>query len=158
MDRPQDQSQEPEQQPEQRQEQRQEQQEKDFQTRRQNAVYQGASEAVIAIPVAALFGYWVDGYFDTGPVFLLIGFAVGFASFTVRLIRLGRWVEGEDSGRDASANGQDAATGSRQKKGRKLCFGGSPWRPATPRPLRNSRTSCSCADASVVRKHLPSPL
>ena len=61
-------------------------------------MYQGAFEAVIAILVAVLFGYWLDGYFDTAPVFLLIGSAIGFASFTVRLIRLGRWVEQEDSG------------------------------------------------------------
>lgn len=60
-------------------------------------MYQGAFEAVIAILVAALFGYWLDGYFDTAPVFLLIGVAIGFASFTVRLIRLGRWVEQEGS-------------------------------------------------------------
>jgi F0F1-type ATP synthase assembly protein I len=57
-------------------------------------VYQGAFEAVIALLVAVFVGYWLDGYFDTTPVFLLIGFAVGFASFTVRLVRLGRWVEG----------------------------------------------------------------
>ncbi len=69
-------------------------------------MYQGAFEAVIAILVAALFGYWLDGYFDTAPVFLLIGSAIGFASFTVRLIRLGRWVEG--TGKDSNS-GSDAA-------------------------------------------------
>jgi F0F1-type ATP synthase assembly protein I len=58
-------------------------------------VYQGAFEAVIALLVAVFFGYWLDSYFGTTPVFLLIGFAIGFASFTVRLIRLGRWVEQE---------------------------------------------------------------
>jgi F0F1-type ATP synthase assembly protein I len=67
------------------------------QSRRQGAVYQGAFEAVIALLIAAGFGYWLDGYFDTAPVLLLIGTAIGFASFTVRLIRLGRWMHGADS-------------------------------------------------------------
>jgi F0F1-type ATP synthase assembly protein I len=64
--------------------------------RRQGAVYQGAFEAVFALLIAAGFGYWLDGYFDTAPVLLLIGTAIGFASFTVRLIRLGRWMHSAD--------------------------------------------------------------
>ncbi len=67
------------------------------QGRRQGAVYQGAFEAVFALLIAAGFGYWLDGYFDTAPVLLLIGTAIGFASFTLRLIRLGRWVHDADS-------------------------------------------------------------
>jgi F0F1-type ATP synthase assembly protein I len=67
--------------------------ERDFETRRQGAVYQGAFEAVIALLVAVFTGYWLDGYFDTTPVLLLVGFVIGFTSFTVRLVRLGRWVE-----------------------------------------------------------------
>jgi F0F1-type ATP synthase assembly protein I len=63
--------------------------------RQQGAVYQGAFEAVIALLIAAGFGYWLDGYFDTTPWLLLIGTAIGFASFTVRLIRLGRWMRDE---------------------------------------------------------------
>jgi len=73
------------------------------QDRRQGAVYQGAFEAVIALLIAAVFGYWLDGYFDTAPWLLLIGTAIGFASFTVRLIRLGRWMRESDpdaAGRD----------------------------------------------------------
>lgn len=65
--------------------------------RRQGAVYQGAFEAVIALLIAIGFGYWLDGVFDTAPVLLLVGTAIGFASFTVRLIRLGRWMKGADS-------------------------------------------------------------
>ena len=67
------------------------------QTRGQGAVYQGAFEAVIALLIASGFGYWLDGYFDTAPWLLLIGTAIGFASFTVRLIRLGRWMKNESS-------------------------------------------------------------
>jgi F0F1-type ATP synthase assembly protein I len=66
------------------------------QDRRQGAVYQGAFEAVIALLIAAGLGYWLDGYFDTTPWLLLMGTAIGFASFTVRLIRLGRWMKDEN--------------------------------------------------------------
>ena len=73
-------------------------------SRRQGAVYQGAFEAVIALLIAVGFGYWLDGYFDTAPWLLLIGTAIGFASFTVRLIRLGRWMKGEYSGDSAETD------------------------------------------------------
>lgn len=67
-------------------------------------MYQGAFEAVIAFLVAALFGYWLDGYFDTTPVLLLVGIVIGFASLTVRLIRLGRWVEEESNPNNAQSS------------------------------------------------------
>jgi F0F1-type ATP synthase assembly protein I len=67
------------------------------QNRGKGAVYQGAFEAVIALLIAIGFGYWLDGYFDTAPWLLLVGAAIGFASFTVRLMRLGRWMKGENS-------------------------------------------------------------
>lgn len=84
--------------------------ERKFETRRQGAVYQGAFEAVIALLVAALFGYWLDGRFGTAPVLLLVGIAIGFTSFTVRLIRLGRWVReaGPDAGGESASGPDDA--------------------------------------------------
>ena len=57
---------------------------------RQGLAYQGAFEAVIAILIAAGIGLWADQYFDTSPRYLLIGTVVGFASFVLRLVRLGR--------------------------------------------------------------------
>ena len=80
----------------------QDQQEKEPQTRQsrearqQGAVYQGAFESVISILVAGGIGYWLDGYFDTEPLLLFIGLAIGFASFTVRLVRLGRSIHRAD--------------------------------------------------------------
>jgi F0F1-type ATP synthase assembly protein I len=56
---------------------------------RQGLAYQGAFEAVIAILIAAGIGLWADQYFDTSPRYLLIGTVVGFASFVLRLVRLG---------------------------------------------------------------------
>ncbi len=77
------------------------------QGRRQGAVYQGAFEAVIALLIAVGFGYWLDGYFDTAPWLLLIGTAIGFASFTVRLMRLGRWMKGGDSDESSELDSSD---------------------------------------------------
>ena len=64
--------------------------EKKSQTRSKKAIYQGGSEAGFAVLIAAGIGYWLDGYFDSAPIGLLIGIAVGFASFTLRLVRLSR--------------------------------------------------------------------
>ena len=75
--------------------------------RRQGAVYQGAFEAVFALLITAGFGYWLDGYFDTAPWLLLIGTAIGFASFTLRLIRLGRWMKGGESGESDESEESD---------------------------------------------------
>ncbi|MGH0029157.1 MAG: AtpZ/AtpI family protein [Myxococcota bacterium] len=61
--------------------------------RRQGLAYQGAFEAVIAILIAAGIGLWADGRFDTSPRYLIIGTIVGFGSFVLRLLRLGRQLQ-----------------------------------------------------------------
>ena len=50
--------------------------------------YQAALEAVFAIPIALGLGYWADRQFGTAPVILLVGLALGFATFVVRLSRM----------------------------------------------------------------------
>ena len=60
---------------------------------RQGLAYQGALEAAVAIPIAAGIGYWIDTRFETTPFGLLIGTAVGFAAFVLRLLRLGKQLE-----------------------------------------------------------------
>jgi F0F1-type ATP synthase assembly protein I len=51
--------------------------------------YQGAFEAVISILVGAGLGAWADHGFGTSPILLLVGLAVGFGAFVLRLVRLG---------------------------------------------------------------------
>lgn len=63
------------------------------QARRQNLAYQGAFEATVAILICAGIGLWLDGRFDTSPLWLLVGTALGFASFVLRLLRLGRQLQ-----------------------------------------------------------------
>jgi F0F1-type ATP synthase assembly protein I len=57
---------------------------------RDGAAYQGALEAVFAILIAGGIGYWADGRFGTSPWLLILGFAIGFASFVLRLFQMGR--------------------------------------------------------------------
>ncbi len=75
--------------------------EKEVDARRHGRAYQGAFEAVFAILVAAGIGYWADDRFDTTPRYLLIGIAIGFCSFVVRLLRLGRDLHGANDAGDA---------------------------------------------------------
>ena len=65
--------------------------------RRQGLAYQGAFEAVVAILIAIGIGYWADQHFGTSPRYLLIGAVVGFGSFVLRLLKLGRRLE-QDAG------------------------------------------------------------
>jgi F0F1-type ATP synthase assembly protein I len=60
--------------------------------RRQAAAYQGSFEAVFAILIAAFVGNLADDHFGTAPRYLLVGFAIGFASFVMRLVKLGRFL------------------------------------------------------------------
>jgi F0F1-type ATP synthase assembly protein I len=55
--------------------------------------YQGALEAVLSIPIGMGLGYLADHHFGTGPLFLLLGLAGGFASFVLRISRLRALVE-----------------------------------------------------------------
>jgi F0F1-type ATP synthase assembly protein I len=50
--------------------------------------YQGALEAVLAIVIMAVIGAYADSHFDTAPVLFLVGLAIGFGSFVLRLLRL----------------------------------------------------------------------
>jgi F0F1-type ATP synthase assembly protein I len=64
------------------------------------AADQGALEAVLAVVIASLFGYWVDGRLGTSPAFMLVGLVLGFAAFCLRLFRLRDLMAGpQDEGR-----------------------------------------------------------
>jgi len=56
------------------------------------AAYQGATEAVLAIVIAALIGYWADERYGTAPRWLIVGVVIGFSSFVLRLVRMGKLV------------------------------------------------------------------
>jgi F0F1-type ATP synthase assembly protein I len=79
-------------------------------TRRAGAAYQGALEAVFAILISGGAGYWVDARFGSAPLGLLVGLAIGFGAFVLRLFRLGRQLERaagpEPSGAERSENGK----------------------------------------------------
>lgn len=71
--------------------------------RKQGLAYQGAFEAVFAILIAAGLGLWADDHFGTSPRYLFIGTAIGFASFVLRLLRLGRQLQADGDGKDGGS-------------------------------------------------------
>jgi F0F1-type ATP synthase assembly protein I len=72
---------------------RQGQNEEGRSSRRKGAAYQGAFEAALAILIAGFAGKFADDHFGTAPRYLLIGFFIGFCSFVLRLVRLGRYLQ-----------------------------------------------------------------
>jgi hypothetical protein len=52
------------------------------------SAYQGAIEAVIAMAICLLVGWWVDDRFGSGPFGLFAGMVVGFAALLLRLLRI----------------------------------------------------------------------
>jgi len=55
--------------------------------------YQAGLEAIFALGVAAGLGAWADSRYDTAPILLLAGMAVGFGSCVLRLLRYQRTQE-----------------------------------------------------------------
>ena len=73
-------------------------------SRNPGSAYQGAFEASIALALCVGAGVWADDSLDTSPWFLLAGLGIGFAAFTVRLIRLAG--EQGETGHDDQESGQ----------------------------------------------------
>jgi F0F1-type ATP synthase assembly protein I len=55
-----------------------------------SSAYQGVFEAVGSILIACAVGFWVDRRFETAPIGVLAGAAIGFGAFVLRLMRLGK--------------------------------------------------------------------
>ncbi len=72
--------------------------------------YQAALEAVFAILIGILGGYYVDRWLGSAPVGLLVGVLIGFGSFVLRLVRLAGQLErlaaegGDEAGREEPAS------------------------------------------------------
>ena len=81
-------------------------------SRSAGGAYEGAFEAVGAILIATGLGYWVDQRYETEPTGLLIGAAVGFGAFVLRLFRLGRTLQaGFEESQMNSSDGAQAPPG-----------------------------------------------
>lgn len=52
------------------------------------SAYQGAIEAVVAMVVCALAGWWIDGRLGSEPIGLFVGMGIGFTAFLLRLLRI----------------------------------------------------------------------
>lgn len=60
------------------------------------SAYQGAVEAVLAVVISGLAGTWVDRRFGTEPTGFLVGMAIGFAAFGLRMWRMRNLMGGTD--------------------------------------------------------------
>jgi F0F1-type ATP synthase assembly protein I len=75
--------------------------------------YQAGLEAIFALALAVGIGFWVDSRYDTLPVFLLAGTAVGFGACVLRLLRHQRELDkrgGEIGGGPGGGGTGDDAT------------------------------------------------
>lgn len=52
------------------------------------SAYQGAIEAVVAMVICALAGWWIDRRLGSEPWGLFVGMAFGFAALLLRLLRI----------------------------------------------------------------------
>ena len=84
--------------------------------RRQAKAYEGAFEAVGAVIISALVGYWADGYFGSSPWLMLVGVVLGFAAMVIRLLRLGREMEARETAAQAKIEEDKAGTASRRSE------------------------------------------
>ena len=106
--------------------------------------YQGAFEAIGSVLIAGAFGYWVDYRWDTTPVGLLVGTAIGFAAMVLRLIRLGKEIHPDPTGAESGSAGFAGSKESTEaKQGEQdaddLTFGESPGMSSV---LRDERDEC----------------
>lgn len=82
-------------------------------SRRAGRAYQGALEAVLAIPIGMGLGYGADALLGSRPVGLLLGLGLGFAAFVIRVVRLRGLLEA-DAARDADESQEGGPEGRRE--------------------------------------------
>jgi len=64
-------------------------------------------EAVLAIVIATLAGYWADAQFGTSPRWLIVGVIVGFGAFVLRLARMAKLIDEPDFGDEEDPRSPD---------------------------------------------------
>ncbi len=74
----------------------------------QARAYEGITESALALLIPIGLGYWLDGYFGSRPVGVLVGVALGFAAMMVRLVRWTRAPTGSGPDDDGQGGGEPA--------------------------------------------------
>jgi F0F1-type ATP synthase assembly protein I len=67
------------------------------------AGYQAGLEAIFALAIAVGVGFWVDTRYETQPVFLMVGTAVGLSACVLRLLRYQRVLDERQGDSDDDA-------------------------------------------------------
>jgi F0F1-type ATP synthase assembly protein I len=57
-------------------------------TKKGGGAYEGGLQAGLSVVISMGFGHWADRYFDSSPIGLFIGLAIGFGAFTLRIWQL----------------------------------------------------------------------
>ncbi len=70
--------------------------------------YQAGLEAIFALAVAVGIGFWVDTRYETQPVFMMVGTAVGFGACVLRLMRYQRAHDESEREKRRGDGGDDA--------------------------------------------------
>lgn len=81
------------------------------------SAYQGAVEAVLAVVISGLAGTWVDRRFGTEPTGFLVGMAIGFAAFGLRMWRMRNLMGGTNGTSAKDGTGGADGTGSTGRDG-----------------------------------------
>lgn len=82
--------------------------------------YQGAMEATVALAISVGIGMWIDSKLGSSPVGLLVGLAIGFGSFVLRLWRLMKeMAPGPPDGGPPGPGGPNGPTGAKSAKSAK---------------------------------------
>jgi F0F1-type ATP synthase assembly protein I len=64
----------------------------------------------MAVPIAIGLGYWCDHSFDSTPIGLVLGTAVGFGAMLLRIMRMRPTEGGEQDETRDSAGGKETPT------------------------------------------------
>ena len=77
--------------------------------RKGGGAYEGGLQAALAVVISMGFGHWADRYFDSSPIGLFLGLAIGFGAFTLRIWQLLK--SQSSAGQDSEEGPQDSGPG-----------------------------------------------
>lgn len=87
-------------------------------------------EAVFSILIAVGLGYWADTYFESSPLWLVVGAVLGFAAFVLRLFRMNELVQRAAEEAEAGQETEPQRSVASRKDGMETILRGADRRPS----------------------------